>query len=72
MSTDIIITPLSLNSNLATYYFSKLDRIPKGKNFHVSYSFKKDGYENTYFKFMGYDSFEEFTELTKNEFPIFR
>jgi len=69
MSTDIIITPLSLNSNLATYYFSKLDRIPKGKNFHVSYSFKKDGYENTYFKFMGYDSFEEFTELTKNELP---
>ena len=68
-TTDTITIPLSLNSNLTNYYFSKLERIPKDKQFQVSYSYKKPGYEKTFFKFMGYNSFEEFTELTKNELP---
>ena len=40
-TTDTITIPLSLNSNLTNYYFSKLERIPKDKQFQVSYSYKK-------------------------------
>ena len=68
-TTDTITVPLSLNSNLTNYYFGRLNRIPKDKKFQVSYSYKKPEYEKTFFKFMGYNSFEEFTELTKDELP---
>ena len=68
-TTDTITIPISLNSNLTNYYFSKLNRIPKNKQFQVSYSYKKPGYKKTFFKYKGYNSFEEFTELTKDELP---
>ena len=66
---DTITVPLSLNSYLTNYYFCKLNRIPKDKQFQVSYSYKKPDREKTFFKYKGYNSFEEFTELTKDELP---
>ena len=69
MNTDTFTIPLSLNSYLTNYYFRKLNRIPKDKKFQVSYSYKDPEYEKLVFRYKGYDSFEEFTELTKDELP---
>ena len=66
---DTITIPLSLNSNYAERYFSKLERIDKSKPFCVAYekAYQIDDEINTTCRFMTYNSFEEFNELTKDE-----
>ena len=66
---DTINIPLSLNSYYAERYFSKLERIDKSKLFCVAYekAYQIDDEIDTTYRFMTYNSFEEFNELTKDE-----
>ena len=68
-TNDTITIPLSLNSNYVDRYFSKLERIDKSKPFCVAYekAYQIDDEINTTCRFMTYNSFEEFNELTKDE-----
>ena len=66
-TNDTITIPLSLNSYYAERYFSKLERIDKSKPFCVAYQKYKIDDDETTCRFMTYNSFEEFNELTKDE-----
>ena len=68
-TNDTITIPLSLNSNYVDRYFSKLERIDKSKPFCVAYekAYQIDDEIDTTYRFMTYNSFEEFNELTKDE-----
>lgn len=60
---------MSLNSNFTKYYYSKLDKVDKDKNFLVSYqrAYDIDGNINTTKCFYSYDSFDEFYEVQQKQ-----
>ena len=62
-------TVLSLNSVFTKFYYSKLDKVDKDKNFLVSYErvYDNDGEINTTKCFYSYDNFDEFNEIQKKE-----
>lgn len=62
-------TVLSLNSVFTKFYYSKLDKVDKDKNFLVSYErvYDNDGEINTTKCFYSYNNFDEFNEIQKKE-----